>query len=144
MAPYGVSFGGGISKDINAAYQRAKHRFGIIETLPGPEEEKEKTDEEKLKFYMKSERNRDRYREEIQDLRSKSGHLESVYYRELGKKHVRKLGKKLRELGIEQGWFAILEDTVVASGESEEEVKRRIEKILPPERQNHAYIYHLS
>lgn len=144
IVPYGMSFGGNISKDINADYQEAKHRFGIIESLPEPEGKKEKTDVEKLKFYMKSKRNRERYYEEIQNLSSKNDHLESVYYRELGKKHVRKLGKKLREMGIEEGWFAVLEDTVVASGENKEEVRRTIEKILPEERQDHVYFYHLS
>lgn len=144
ITPYRVSFGGEISKDINADYQEAKHRFGIIESLPRTGGREEKTDEEKLKFYMKSKRNRERYREEIQNLSSKNAHLESVYYRELGKKHARKLGKRLRELEVEEGWFAILEDTPVASGRSKEIAARTVEKILPEERQNHVYLYHLS
>lgn len=144
IAPYRMKLGGNISKDINGDYQEAKHRFGIIESLPGPEEEEEKTDEEKLRFYMKSKRNRERYHEEIQDLRSKNRRLESLYYKEIGKKHARKLGKRLRETGIKEGWFAILEDTAVASGAKKEEAEKAVEDIVPEERQDHVYYYHLS
>lgn len=144
MAHSGMRFGGEISRDIDADYQEAKHRFGIIESLPADVEREEKTNEEKLKFYMKNKKNRERYREEIQELKSKNKYLESVYYRELGKKNVRKVGRKLRDLGVEEGWFAILEDTVVASGEDEEEVKERVGRVLPEERQDHVYLYHLS
>jgi len=144
IAHSGMRFGGEISEDINAEYQEAKHRFGIIESLPAEVEREEKSDEEKLKFYMKSKKNRERYREEIRELSSKNDHLESIYYRELGKKNVRKLGRKLRDLGVEEGWFAVLEDTVVASGEDEEEVKERVGEVLPEERRDHVYLYHLS
>ncbi len=144
IAPQPVRFGGTISEDIDADYQEAKHRFGIIESLPAPEEGRDKTDEEKLKFYMKSKKNRERYREEIQELSSKNDHLESVYYRELGKKNVRKLGRRLRDLGVEEGWFAVLEDTVVASGRDKEDVRETVEDILPEDRQNHVHFYHLS
>jgi hypothetical protein len=53
MAIQPIVFGGSISTDIDDAYEEAKHRFGIIETLPAPNEEDKTSDAEQLRFYMK-------------------------------------------------------------------------------------------
>ena len=55
-----IIFGGSLSADIDDEYEEAKHRFGVINSLPAPQEE-EKTDAEELRFYMKNKRNRERY-----------------------------------------------------------------------------------
>jgi hypothetical protein len=52
-----IIFGGSLSTDIDDEYEEAKHRFGIIDSLPAPEEA-EKTDAEELRFYMKNKRGR--------------------------------------------------------------------------------------
>lgn len=47
-----VVAGGNLSTDIDGSYEEAKHRFGIIETLPVPDEDN-KSDAERLRYYMK-------------------------------------------------------------------------------------------
>jgi hypothetical protein len=70
-----IIFGGSLSADIDDEYEEAKHRFGIIDSLPAPEED-QKTDAEELRFYMKNKRNRERYASEIEQLREKTDELE--------------------------------------------------------------------
>jgi len=73
-----IIFGGSLSADIDDEYEEAKHRFGVINSLPAPQEE-EKTDAEELRFYMKNKRNRERYASEIEQLREKTDELERIY-----------------------------------------------------------------
>ena len=46
-----IIFGGSLSADIDDEYEEAKHRFGVIDSLPAPEEA-EKSNAEELRFYM--------------------------------------------------------------------------------------------
>lgn len=140
--PYLVRFGGEMQKDFNRLYQEAKSRLGIISSLPF--EEGEWSDSDRLKFYLQSRENREIYQEEIEELKDKNTDLLKLYHQELGKASARKYGRKLRELGIEGGWFAILEDQVVAGGATKEEVKEVLEKILPEEKREFPYLYHLE
>ena len=73
-----IIFEGSLSADIDDEYEEGKHRFGIIDSLPAPEED-EKTDAEELRFYMKNKRNRERYASEIEQLREKTDELERIY-----------------------------------------------------------------
>lgn len=143
LVPYSVIFGGGIRRELNDDYQEAKHRFGIITSLPPPKEE-EKTDAELLRFYLRTESNRERYGEEIQRLISKNFNLLKVYHQEMGKIHARTYGKRLREIGLSDAWFAILEGTVIASGTTQDQVKQILKEILPTEKRELAYTFHLT
>lgn len=143
MVPYHVIFGGGIRRELNDDYQKAKHRFGIITSLPPPKEE-EKTDAELLRFYLRTESNRERYREEIERLISKDLDHLRIYHQEMGKIHARTYGKRLREMGLSDAWFAILEGTIIASGTTRGQVKQILKEILPKEKGELAYIFHLT
>lgn len=57
--PHNIRFGSGIKKGIQAEYQAAKSKFGIILSLDAPISEKKESDEELLRFYVKSESNRE-------------------------------------------------------------------------------------
>ncbi|MFC7143027.1 hypothetical protein ACFQMA_24830 [Halosimplex aquaticum] len=107
-----IIFGGSLSTDIDDEYEEAKHRFGIIDSLPAPEED-EKTDAEELRFYMKNKRNRERYASEIEHLREKSDELERIYHQEMGKARARSLGRELRELGLNEAYVAIYDDRII-------------------------------
>ncbi len=143
LVPYNITFGGGIRRNFNEAYLEAKHRFGIITSLPFSAKE-EKSDIEKLKFYLKSESSRERYWEEIEKLINKNQSLLKIYYQEMGKIQARTIGKRLREIGITKGWFAILEDEIIASGTTREETERNAQNIVPPEKKDFVYIFQLK
>jgi hypothetical protein len=132
---------GNLSTDIDDSYEEAKHRFGIIETLPAPDES-EKSDAEQLRYYMKNKRNRERYAAEITDLKNKSNELERIYHQEMGKARARSLGRELRETDLEEAYFAIYDDRIIASGTSEQQVREILTDVLPDDKATHPYIYH--
>lgn len=138
-----IVFGGSMSENINDSYEEAKHRLGIIESLPPPTEE-EKSDAEQLQFYMKNKRNRERYHEEIQELKAQSSELERIYHEELGKARARSLGRELRDIELNEAYFAIYDDRIIASGTTERQVQDVLGDIMPDGRETHPYIYHFS
>jgi hypothetical protein len=138
-----IIFGGSLSADIDDAYEEAKHRFGIIDSLPAPEEP-DKTDAEELRFYMKNKRNREQYASEIEQLRQKTDELERIYHQEMGKARARSLGRKLRELGLNEAYVAIYDDRIITSAPSEPEVRELLEEIMPAGKADHPYIYHFD
>jgi hypothetical protein len=144
MAIKPIIFGGTISTDIDDAYEEAKHRFDIIETLPRPQEEAEPDDAEQFRFYMKNKRNRNRYAAEIEALKDKSLELEQIYHEELGKAQARSLGRELRETDLNEAYFAIYDERIIASGTTPEQVQEILDEIMPDGKENHPYIYHYN
>ncbi len=142
LIPYPVSFGPGIRHDLKEAYQEAKARFGIITSLPWVE--KEESDVERLKSYLSSEAMREKYWEEIEKLIKKDSNLLTVYHQEQGKVHARTFGRRLSGIGLRNAWFAILEGEIVAGGSTREEVERILDAIIPEEKRNFVYVFHLS
>jgi len=138
-----IIFGGSLSTDIDDEYEEAEHRFGIIDSLPAPEED-DKTDAEELRFYMKNKRNRERYASEIEQLREKTDELERIYHQEMGKARARSLGRELRELGLNEAYVAIYDDRIITSAPSESEVRELLEEIMPAGKADHPYIYHFD
>ncbi|MCD6479064.1 MAG: hypothetical protein J7L44_04230 [Candidatus Diapherotrites archaeon] len=144
FSAYSIYFGGGIRRSLNDAYQEAKSRFGIITSLPFKPKRTEQSDADKLKFYLRSERNRERYWDEINKLISKDPELLTLYHQEMGKVHARRYGKRLREIGFSNAWFAILEGIPIASGATKEDVERTLQSILPAEKRRFVYIFQLK
>ena len=142
LSPYRIYFGGGIRRSLNAEYQAAKSRYGIITSLPFPAED-ERSDEDMLRFYLKNQRNREQYQEEIEALIDKDGNLLTLYHQEMGKIHARTYGKRLREVGLRGAWFAILEGLIVAGGKTREEVELVVHEIVPAEKESFVYFFHL-
>jgi hypothetical protein len=137
-----VLFGSGYRESFNDTYQEAKFRFGIIESLPFQEERK-KSDEDILRFYLKNERNREIYWEEIEKL-IKDPRLLVVYHQEMGKVASREAKKLLRKVGLSRGWFAILEGMPVASGVTKDAVTNVVRDIVPEERWEFVYYFQLK
>ena len=94
-------------------YQQAKAKYGIVTSLPFSVESKEQSDEDLLRFYLKSKQNRDQYWEDIWNLIGKKPALRLLYHQEMGKIHSRHYRKRFNEVGISQGWFAVLEGLIV-------------------------------
>lgn len=144
VGAFRISFGGGIRRSFKEAYDEAKATYGIISTLPFETVRKEQTDEAKLKYYLKSERNREYYREETQDLIHKNRNLMVLYHQEMGKSYARTYGKRLREIGLSDAWFGILEGLIVASGKTKENLQSTVETIVPSQKEEFVYFFRLK
>jgi hypothetical protein len=144
IAPYNISFGKGYREGIKESYQQAKAKHGIITSLPFSLESKKQRDEDLLRFYLKNQQNRDRYWEDIWDLIGKKPSLRLLYHQEMGKIHSRTYKKRFRDIGIEMGWFAVLEGLIVGSGATKEEAQRAVKRIVPSEKRALVHIFQLG
>lgn len=144
LLPYNIIFGSGIRRSINDAYSQAKTNFGIITSLPFSSEKIRPSDSEMLKSYLKTEYSRDIHHEEIQELISKNPDLMTLYHEEMGKVDARDYRKRLRAIGIVEGWFALINGIIIASGRTREEVERILKSMLPAEKMKLVYIFHLK
>ena len=90
---------------------------------------------------MKNKSNRDYYWNEIVELSLKSKELTNVFYQEMGKTNARYFSKQLKRLGIEKKWFGILDNTVIASGASKDQLQKNIGDIVPKEKIERVYIF---
>ena len=138
---YNIRIGSGMRGGIQAEYQKAKRRFGIITSLDTPVQEKEDSDEELLKLYARSRSNRETYWGEIENILIEKPELENVYHREIGKSNARNISKRLSEIGVAPGWFAIFEDVVIASGKSEKEVRAQLADLLIEEKREGVHMF---
>jgi L-rhamnose mutarotase len=138
---HNILFGSGIKKNIKANYQATKSKFGIILSLDTPSIETERSDEELLRFYSKSEANRAQFWDEIRQLLRKNPLFYKIYYQEIGKSNSRRVKKRLSEIGLASRWFAIFEDIILASGQMEQEVKAQVDSLLPEAKRDCVYIF---
>jgi hypothetical protein len=141
---YNIFFGGGITRRLNDSYQRAKAHSGIITTLPFEAAEAEPSDEEQLRFYVRTARHREMYGEEIVALRQKSRALETLYQQEMGKVHARTYSQHLRDIGLSGVWFAILEGVTIASGRTRQEVEQALQRIVPKNKLPFVYTFEVK
>ncbi len=139
-----LSFGSNYRQSINDSYQEAKSRFGIVTSLELPAKELETSKAAKLKVYLKNERNRELYWHEIQRLVKSSPDLELLYYQEIGKAYAKKYGKRLREIGLADVWMALFEEMPIASGTTKSEVEKIVKQIIPEQKREFVYIFHLK
>ena len=144
LSSYSIYFGGGIKKRFNESYQAAKAKLGIITSLPIGETNLEQSDEDKLRFYLKNESNREYYRDEIWALTRKNRALLILYHQERGKSHARSYGKRLRELGFNNVWFAILSGLIIGSEKSKPALASLLDKIVPQDQRDFIYFFHLK
>jgi hypothetical protein len=144
IAPYPISFGAGIRRSLNDEYQAAKARFGIITSLPFSPDTGGADERETLKLYLRSQRNRRMYAEEIETLLMKDPSLWSTFHEEMGKAFARTYRKKLREVEVTNAWFAVIDDTPIASGRSKKEAQENAAQILPPSQRKNLYLFRVK
>ena len=106
LGSYKLSFGPGMRKSINDAFYQAKASYGIITSLPPPPV-KAPTDSERLKGFLKSEYSRDVHYEEIKEIIQNNPELMSVFSQEMGRVHARAFRKRMKEMGLKEGWFEV-------------------------------------
>ena len=139
-----VIYGPNMRRDFKLLLDQAKGFYGIITQLPFQEEKGELTDLERLKLYLKNRHSRDSYYHEIQDLIDKDPELKVYHSQAMGKVEAQALKKKLKATGIKSGWFAVLNNMVIAGGRSRDEVNASLDEMLAKDRKKHAYIFHLK
>jgi hypothetical protein len=139
-----LHFGGGIRRMLEDAYRQAKARSGIITSLPHAEERTTAGLERRLRELRRTEEARMRHGHEIVRLREQSRALDRLYHQEMGRAHARRYARLLREAGIEEGWFALYEGLVVASGRTREALEARVAEMLPPAATDLPYLFHLK
>ena len=137
-----IYFGATICKSLKSDLGVTEAKHGLITTLPHIADDN--MDEKLLQFYAKSEKNRTRYINEISQLTSKDEKLKQFYYREVGKSNTKILSKLLRLAGIKSGYFAIINNMIVASGATTKEIEKNIKSIVPNDRVGYVYIYQLK
>ncbi|MCD4783682.1 MAG: hypothetical protein K8T10_07625 [Candidatus Eremiobacteraeota bacterium] len=140
---YRVVMGGGIKRDLDDTYKMAKAKYGIITSLPFDGKGAESKDERMLEYYLSTRENRDFFWEEIEELGSKSHGLFVLFYQTMGKIHARKIKKALKEEDM-RGHFAILYETVVASGSTKKKLEENIRDIVPENQLDLIYKFRLK
>lgn len=130
FAPYMVHLGGGIRKSLKLELDEAIKKHGVITSLDKPAEEKTASDEEMLRFYMGSREKINRHWDEINKLRIKSSELEAAYYQEWAKQSAKAMKKSLKRNGV-KGYFAVLDEAVIASGAKSKDLEKNIKAIVP-------------
>lgn len=136
-----VTFGSGYRAGLKEAYQEAKGRYGIVESLPFYEAHE--SDSDILKRYLATKDSRERYRAEVYALIGKSRDLQIVYHQTMGAIHARSYKKDLRAAGISRGWFGVFRGLIVASGRTEENVERSIQDLIPDGQQIFVHVFRL-
>jgi len=119
-------------------------RFGIITALPFHPEKTEPSDAEKLKIYLKNESSSEIHWEEMGVLIHKDPELMSLYHQEMGKVYARTYRRWLRDIGIENGWFAVTEGLIIAGGTTKDEVEKILRDILPAEKRMFVSVFRLK
>lgn len=141
LCGYSITFGGGMKKTVTEDFLKAKRKFGIISSLEQPKTEKNESYEELLKFYLKNEKGRFDYGEDIEEILHKNPDLIKVYHQEIGKSNARKMRKRFSILGINPGWFAVFNDVIIASGKSEKDVLEKIKDIVPEDKRDGVFVF---
>jgi len=144
MAGYRISFGAGIRRSLHDEYKEAEARYGLITSLPASDEDLQRSDVERLRFYLRSQRSREEFRDEIADLVGKSRENQVFYHQELGRIEARVWAKRLRAIGCRNAWFGILQNLVVASGKTKPDLERALAAILPPEKRALVYQFRVK
>jgi len=144
LSSYALSFGRGMRSSLNDAYQEAKSRYGVICSIPFSPEEMGESEAEMLKFYLQSQRNREWFAQEIKELIDKAPSLLALYHQQMDRIHARKYRKGLRDIGVTNAWFALLEGTIVAVRTTKPEVERIMQEVVPPEKGEFVHVFRLG
>src|SRR3989344_697845 len=138
LCPYPVSFGGNLRKTLKSEFEEALVTYGLITSFQ--HEQKKISDEELLKFYMKSFDNKFRYDKEIRELVRKNNNLSKVFNFEEGKHHSRHFRRNLRDVGI-SGYFALHKNVIIASAQSKGELDNRIDEFISKEKRASVFVF---
>ncbi len=144
IAAHPIQFGSGFRQSMAQAYEEAKATDGLITSLPFVPKQSEPNNEDLLRFYLKSEANRERYSDEIVDLIESDHSLLRLYYQEIGRLNSRGIKRRMRGMKLSRGWFAVLGEDVVAGATTRDELEDILDRLLPENRREFVHIFKLS
>ncbi|MHB1709709.1 MAG: hypothetical protein ACYCT2_09585 [Thermoplasmataceae archaeon] len=145
ISPFNIYFGPGARKGIRQEFDTALLNNGIVTSLPYDRAEKKgRTDEEKLLFYLSTKERREENSDAINRIMANSPELRRIANREMGRINKGYLVQNLKKIGLNDGWFAALGSTIVASGNSREDLLSNIERLSIGFGRDDVYIFQLK
>lgn len=141
---YNLFLGPEMKRNILDRFRQAKARYGIITSLPFSSEESTNANSERLRGFLSSQDSRDIHWQEIEEMISNNPELLAVYSEEMGKVYARRYRKRLREIGIKEGWFATIDGIIIAGGSSPIEVEGAVDSLLPLEKRKLVHIFQVK
>lgn len=140
FSSFSLQFGSNIKKGFDQTYQEKKLSNEIITALPYEcKKTQDEKDTDKIRFYLKDKKNADYYKYELEELKNKNELLNTIYKQEIGRFYSKEVKKKLKKLGLKKGFFAVIEDLVIASGENEEKLEKNLTTILAKDLRKFVY-----
>jgi len=67
-----------------------------------------------------------------------------VYSEEMGRVHARDYRKRLKAMGIAEGWFALVDGIIIASGKDRENVEQTAKSMLPPAKMKLVHLFQMK
>jgi hypothetical protein len=133
IAPIMIRLGPGMRSRFDEEMKRTLATRGLVTTLPAPAAPSAPDPAALLKHYLSTAANRRDYAPEIQALRRQTRALHIQYLQETGKLHSKSLKANLKAKGITEGWFAVIEDTIVTGAADKEQAAAAAAQLVPPE-----------
>ncbi len=141
METYAFHFGSNIRHRLKEEFERAKAKYGVIESLPFLPPHEKARKEGLVRFYLNNRSKSPVYEDELQDLLAEDPSLEVTYHREWGALSAKKFVKRFKQLGFKNSWFAVIDDMVVASGKDENGLNAQVQNIVPANLKRYVYTF---
>ncbi len=141
---YPVTFDEEIRQEMEADLENWLTRHGVITQLPFIGQNPVENNEDLLRYYLRSHRNREVYSDEIADLMKNNESLKKLYFELIGKLDARDARKYFRDLGIRDVWCAVLEGKILTTGKSRDAVIDTLNLLLPKDRRFYPFIFHFK
>ncbi len=141
---YPVTFDEEIRQEMEADLENWLTRHGVITQLPFIGQDPVENNEDLLRYYLRSHRNREVYSDEIADLMKNNEGLKKLYFELIGKLDARDARKYFRDLGIRDVWCAVLEGKILTTGKSRDTVIDTLNLLLPKDRRFYPFIFHFK
>lgn len=141
---YNLFFGSGMKSSIKDSFRQAKASYGIITSLPFSPQGATPSDAERLRVFLRSQESREFHWQEIEELIREKPELLPIYSEEMGRVTAKKYRKRLREIGIKEGWFAIIEGIIIAGGRDQTDVEKAVDLLVPEQKRGLVHLFHLK
>jgi hypothetical protein len=141
---YPITFDDIVEQELYADMENWIQRHGVITHLPFMGDSPIESIEEKLRYYLRTHRNRDVYSDEIARIVQQNRAFEKLYFELTGKLDARDARAFFREIGIQDVWCAVLKGHILATGKSRESVVEILNTILPRDRKLYPFIFHFK
>lgn len=141
---YPITFDDPVEQELEADLDIWQNRYGIITQLPFLGDNLAETEEDRLRYFLRSQRNREVYADEIRQILQEHDNLTKLYYELVGKLDARSARKFFQDLGIRDIWCAVLDGRILTTGKNRESVLETLSAVLPKERKLFPYIFHFK